>query len=109
MLLALSVVILVKGLITMLNAGIFSILAITLMAAASLAIGHFLGGKDPTIRAALAIANTNRNAGLALVITVLNFTKAEIAPINIVYALISALAAVIYNNYLHSESSEDSQ
>lgn len=96
--LALGVLILVKGLEQALNAGILTILAIALIAAASLMIGHFLGGADPNDRATLAIANATRNPGLALVITVLNFTKAEILPTIIVYALISAVAVAIYHN-----------
>lgn len=104
-LLALSVVILVKGLDTVLDAGVLPILAIALIAAASLGIGHFLGGQDLDTRAALAIANTTRNAGLALVISVLDFTRAEILPSIIVYALISAFAVVIYDRHLRSSSS----
>ena len=74
-----------------------------------LGIGHFLGGQDLDTRATLAIANTTRNAGLALVISVLNFTKAEILPTVIVYALISAFAVVIYNKRLRSSLNEVSQ
>lgn len=107
MLLALSVVILIKGLDAVLEAGIVPILAITLMAVTSLAIGHFLGGHDLETQATLAIANTTRNAGLALVISTLNFTKADILPIVIVYALIAAIAVVIYNNRLRSHYSEN--
>ena len=106
MFLALAIVILVKGLDAVLEAGIIPILAITLIAIASLAIGHFLGGHDLDTRATLAIANTTRNAGLALVISVLNFTKAEILPTVIVYALISAFAVVIYNKRLRSSFSK---
>lgn len=106
MFLVLAIVILLKGLDAVLEAGIIPILAITLIAVTSLAIGHFLGGQDLDTRATLAIANTTRNAGLALVISVLNFTKAEILPTVIVYALISAFAVVIYNRRLHSSLSK---
>lgn len=109
MLLALGVVILAKGLDAVLEAGILPILAIALMATISLGIGHFLGGQDLDTRATLAIANTTRNAGLALVISVLNFTRAEILPTVIVYALISAFVVVIYNKRLRSSSNEVSQ
>jgi len=102
MFLALAIVILVKGLDAVLEAGILPILAITLIVTATLAIGHFLGGHDLETRATLAIANATRNAGLALVISVLNFTKTEILPTVIVYALISAFAVVIYNKRLRS-------
>jgi bile acid:Na+ symporter, BASS family len=98
MFLALGILILIKGLEQVLNAGILPLLAIVLVAAASLAIGHFLGGADPSDRATLAIANATRNPGLALVITVLNFTKAEILPTVIVYALVSAIAVALYHN-----------
>ncbi|HEY9648012.1 MAG TPA: hypothetical protein V6C88_16675 [Chroococcidiopsis sp.] len=97
MLLALGVVILAKGLQAVFNAGILALLAIALITIASLAIGHFLAGPDPETRATLAIANATRNPGLALVITVANFTKADVVPIVIVYALISAVIAAIYN------------
>jgi len=97
LLLALVVVILIKGIDAMLDAGILPILAITLIATVTLGIGHFLGGPDPDTRATLAIANATRNVGLAMVVTVLNFTKAAILPTVIIYALISALAAVVYN------------
>jgi BASS family bile acid:Na+ symporter len=98
MFLALGVLILITGLKQVLNAGILPILAIALIAAASLAIGHFLGGADSKDRATLAIANTTRNPGLALVITVLNFTKSEILPTIIVYALVSAIAVALYHS-----------
>jgi bile acid:Na+ symporter, BASS family len=98
MFLALGVLILIKGLEQVLNAGILPLLAIALIAAASLAIGHFLGGTDSSDRATLAIANATRNPGLALVITVLNFTKAAILPTIIVYALVSAIAVALYHS-----------
>ncbi|MCU0527528.1 MAG: hypothetical protein MUF72_22210 [Elainella sp. Prado103] len=98
MFLTLGVLILVKGLEQVLNAGIVPLLAIALIAVASLAIGHCLGGVDPSDRATLAIANATRNPGLALVITVLNFTKAEILPTIIVYALVSAIAVALYHS-----------
>ncbi|MCP6759727.1 MAG: bile acid:sodium symporter [Fischerella sp. CENA71] len=98
MFLALGVLILIKGLEQVLSAGILPILAIALIAAASLAIGHFLAGADSRDRATLAIANATRNPGLALVITVFNFTKAEILPTIIVYALVCAIAVTLYHN-----------
>lgn len=98
MFLALGVLILVIGVEKVLSAGILPILAITLIAALTLAIGHLLGGPDPTNRATLAVASTMRNAGLALVITILNFSRAEILPTIIVYALISAIASAIYHS-----------
>lgn len=98
MFLALGVLILVIGLDKVLKADVIPILAIALIAAASLAIGHFIGGADPITRATLAISNATRNAGLALVIAVLNFTKTEIVPTIIVYALVSAIATALYHN-----------
>jgi BASS family bile acid:Na+ symporter len=106
MFLALAMVILAKGLDAVLDTGIIPILAIALITVASLAIGHFLGGQDLDTRATLAIANATRNAGLALVISVLNFTKAEILSTVIVYALVSAFAVVIYNRRLRSSLSK---
>lgn len=98
MFLALAIFVLIKGLEDLLHAGFLPVLAMILISAASLAIGHILGGSDPTTRATLAIANTMRNAGLALVITALNFTRSQILPTIVVYALVAAIAVTIYHH-----------
>lgn len=98
MLIAVVVLVLVVGLPLVLKAGVLPAIAVTLMAAAALLSGHFLGGADPVSRQTIAIANATRNAGLAIALITLNFPDArhEILITIAAYAVISGIAAKIY-------------
>ncbi|RUR77452.1 hypothetical protein ACF3DV_07805 [Chlorogloeopsis fritschii PCC 9212] len=82
-----------------LSLGIVSILAIALVAAASL-IGHILGGYRPETQTALAISNANRNPGLALLIATFNFNLEVVKPVIISYVLISGIITTVYNQQM---------
>ncbi len=98
MLIAVVLLVLVVGLPLVLKAGVLPVVAVTVMAAAALLIGHFLGGADPVSRQTIAISNASRNAGLAIALITLNFPNAahEILITIAAYAVISGIAAKIY-------------
>lgn len=98
MLVGVVLLVLIIGLPLVLKAGIMPVLAVVLMAAAALLSGHFLGGVDPIARQTIAIANTTRNAGLAIALIALNFPKAEHSILTTIatYAVISGIASSIY-------------
>ena len=60
------------------------------------AIGHALGGPDPSTRTATAISSAARNAGLALLVAVLNHASPAINATVLAYALIAALTLTPY-------------
>lgn len=98
MLVGVVLLVLAIGLPLVLKAGALPVVAVVLMAAASLLAGHFLGGSDPTIRQTIAVANATRNAGLAIALIALNFPEAEHAILTTIatYAVISGVASAIY-------------
>lgn len=98
MLVGVVLLVLAIGLPLVLKAGVLPVVAVVLMAAASLLAGHFLGGSDPTARQTIAVANATRNAGLAIALIALNFPEAEHAILTTIatYAVISGIASAIY-------------
>jgi len=98
MLVAVILLVLAIGLPLVLKAGVLPVVAVTLMAAAALISGHFLGGADPVSRQTIAIANATRNAGLAIALITLNFPNAkhEILITIAAYAVIGGIAGKIY-------------
>ncbi len=100
MFLILTILILVKSLGIFIHLGIVSILAIAVMAVASLLIGHVLGTPIPETQITLAISNATRNPGLALLIGVSDFTEEGIKPAIISYVLISAIIVAVYNQQM---------
>ncbi len=76
---------------------ILSMIAIAIMAIASLAIGHFLGGAQVDERSALAVASVARNIGLALFIITLHGTTKPFIPTLVAYMIIGAIVAVPYS------------
>lgn len=98
LLLGLVFVILVVALPKVLTAGVVPVIAAILFAAVSLLAGHFLAGPDPETRLTIAVANSTRNAGLALAIATANFTDPGILGAIATYALIAAVAGKIYSS-----------
>ncbi|MCC7216047.1 MAG: hypothetical protein IT517_04690 [Burkholderiales bacterium] len=70
-----------------------AIVIITVMATA---IGHALGGPDPSTRTATAISSAARNAGLALLVAALNHASPAVNATVLAYALIAALTLTPY-------------
>jgi BASS family bile acid:Na+ symporter len=81
----------------MLNLGGVSLAAILIMAAAALAIGHFLGGPTRQQRSALAIACIARNVGLALFIAALFDYGQMFVPTMLTYMLLGGILAFPYS------------
>lgn len=99
MLLAALLIILIVGLPAILQVGWVTVMGVVLFIAATLVIGHYLGGPTPKERIALALANSSRNAGLALALVAINFENEErvLGTIGEI-ALLSAVAGAIYVN-----------
>jgi len=99
MLLGVLVILLIVALPQVLRVGVVTVLGVVLFVAATLVIGHYLGGPTPEGRAALALANSSRNAGLALALIAINVdNEGPILGAIGAIALLSAVAGVIYVN-----------
>jgi len=69
---------------------------IALATACALALGHVLGGPHPANRTALAIACAARNAGLAMIVAIVNDAPPAIKAIVLSYLVVSALVVTPY-------------
>ncbi|MDJ0553950.1 MAG: bile acid:sodium symporter [Microcoleaceae cyanobacterium MO_207.B10] len=98
LLLGLVFVILIVALPKVLTAGVVPVIGAVLFATACLLIGHFLGGPAPESRLTIAVANSTRNAGLALAIANENFQDSGILGAIVTYALLSFVSGSIYSN-----------
>ncbi len=90
--------ILIVALPKVLTAGVVPVIGAVLFATACLLIGHFLGGPAPESRLTIAVANSSRNAGLALAIATENFQDSGILGAIVTYALLSSVSSSIYSN-----------
>jgi len=68
--------------------------ALTTLGAA--AVGHALGGRDPTVRTAIAIAASARNPALALLVVAVNAAPLAVKATVLSYIVVSALTIVPY-------------
>jgi BASS family bile acid:Na+ symporter len=99
MLLGILILIVIVGLPEILRVGVVTVLGVVLFIAATILIGHYLGGADPKNRIALALANSSRNAGLALALVAINFeNEGRVLGTIGAIALLSAVAGAIYVN-----------
>lgn len=98
LLLGLVFVILIVALPKVLTAGVVPVIGAVLFATACLLIGHFLGGPAPESRLTIAVANSTRNAGLALAIATENFPNPGILSAIATYAVFSFISGSIYSN-----------
>jgi BASS family bile acid:Na+ symporter len=97
LLLVLVLVALVPSVRLKLQLGIVPILAIAIMAAAALAIGHLLGRPaDPQVRASIATACIARNLGLVLFIGAVNGLLPDLVPTVVAYMILGALVSIPY-------------
>jgi bile acid:Na+ symporter, BASS family len=74
-----------------------TVLAIIGFIVVGLAVGHWLGGPDPSTRTILALATSTRHPGVALIIANANFPDEKlVAPAVLLYILISVIASAPY-------------
>jgi bile acid:Na+ symporter, BASS family len=71
-------------------------LAIALITALALAVGHLMGGPDAGTRTSVAISSAARNPGLALLVATLNAADPAISVTVLVYIAISAITVIPY-------------
>jgi BASS family bile acid:Na+ symporter len=95
-LLILVLVVLVKFFPALLNMDLWSYLVIVVVSVTALAIGHFLGPKDPHERTSLAIESGVRHPALAITIAVSNFTAARALPVLVPCVLVFIIIAMLY-------------
>lgn len=81
----------------MLKLGVQPMVAIIVIVALSLTIGHLLGGPSWAQRSSLAIASIARNVGLALFIAALSDYGQNFIPTLLTYLILGALVAVPYS------------
>jgi len=86
------------------TAGLRVLATIVLMTAASLTVGHLLGGPEPAMRTAVAITSAARNPGLALLVATLNAAPPQINATILAYLLVSVFAIVPYIVWRHRAS-----
>lgn len=77
-------------------AGPRSALAIVVLTALALAVGHALGGPDAATRTSIAISSALRNPGLALLVATLNAAPPAVTRTVLAYLVIAALTIVPY-------------
>jgi BASS family bile acid:Na+ symporter len=80
----------------MLAIGWIPSIAIIIMAAGEIAIGHFLGGESQEKRSALATACVARNVGLAIYLASLSDFGQYYVPTIMAYMLLGAIVALPY-------------
>ena len=107
MFLGLVIVLLVIGLPKVLQVGVLTTIAIILFIAASIIIGHYLGGPEPETRLTIALANSTRNTGLALAIVAINFEDTGILAEIVAIALLAFIADVIYANLYRKQLAKE--
>lgn len=95
-LLALTLLIVATNLSAIVGIGVPALALIIAMTCASLAVGHLLGGPDPTDRTTLAVACATRFPALGLLIASVNFPNARPQPIVAAYLLASTVAVIPY-------------
>jgi BASS family bile acid:Na+ symporter len=90
---------LVLNLNGMMEAGVLSYIVIFVLAAVSLAAGHLLGGPAFGDRAALALAASSRQMGIATLIAAINFPGAVTIALIVIYLIVSILANIPYTKW----------
>ena len=77
--------------------GLGTVIALALFCLAAMAIGHLLGGPEPSDRTVLALATSSRHPGLAVAICLMNFPDEKgVLPVALIYLLVSAVSWVPY-------------
>ena len=81
---------------TVIDAGLRVGAAIVVSTLLALAVGHALGGPEPTTRTSIAISSAARNAGLALLVATLNKAAPAIIATVLAYLVLSAFTVIPY-------------
>jgi BASS family bile acid:Na+ symporter len=81
---------------TVLGAGVGVGTAVVVATMLALAVGHLMGGPDPTTRTSTAISSAARNAGLALLVAALNNASPAIIAAVLAYLVLSAFTVIPY-------------
>ena len=71
-------------------------LALVLLAVVAVLTGHLLGGPDPEDRAVLAINNSHRFPGTAILIAAAAFPGLGVLPAILVYVLVASVVSALY-------------
>ena len=106
MFLALAIVLLVVALPLVLKVGVVTVIGVVLFIALSILAGHYLGGPEPETRLTIGLANSTRNAGLALALSVMNFEDKGILAGIAAIALLAFVADAIYANLYRKKISQ---
>ena len=96
LLIVLLVLVLIDIWQVVIGAGWRAVLAIVLVTALALAVGHLLGGPEPATRTATAICSAARNPGLALLVATLNRAPPAITATVLAYLVIAAVTLIPY-------------
>ncbi len=97
MFLGFAIILLVIALPMVLKVGIVTVIGVVFFITAAILAGHFLGGPEPETRLAIGLANSTRNAGLALALATMNFKdKPGILGAIAAIALLAFVADAIY-------------
>ena len=78
------------------EAGLRIALAIAIVTALALLVGHTLGGPGPGTRTAVAISSAARNPGLALLVATLNRAAPEVGATVLVYLVVAGATVLPY-------------
>ncbi len=81
---------------TVIGAGVRVGAAVVVATVLALAVGHLLGGPDPTTRTSTAISSAARNAGLALLVATFNKAAPAIIATVLAYLVLSAFTVIPY-------------
>lgn len=73
-----------------------AVLAIAGVVGTGLLAGHLLGGPDPEVRTALAVASATRHPGMALLIARSSFPSEQAAPAVLLFLVVGLIAALPY-------------
>jgi predicted Na+-dependent transporter len=89
-------------------AGNGSLLAIAIFIVAGTAVGHFLGGRRPADRTALAIATPARHPGLAVAIAQANYPQQSrlVAGAVVIYLILRMPLLFLYTRWRHPPDKE---
>jgi BASS family bile acid:Na+ symporter len=79
-----------------LKMNLWSYVVIAIFIVVNLALGHVLGPRDAQGRTTLAMESAARNFGLAVMIGVLNFSRAQALPVFIPYIILFVVISTIY-------------
>ncbi len=78
------------------NANGSALAAMLVLTIAAIAVGHWIGGPEPSTRTAVAISSALRNAGLALLVATRNDAPPAVIATILAYVLVSGLVIAPY-------------